>query len=313
MAVFRIEKTRDYTVMSNHHLKNKNLSLKAKGLMSLLLSLPDNWVHTMAGLAQISVEGVDAIRQALNELEKEGYVIRHRIRNKRGRLAEMEYVVYENPQTAEVAEPPAENAPVSEEPILEEPMLDSPILENPTLVNPIQEKPTLDHPVLENPMQLNTYRVNTEKENTDISMTHAVNPYQSIPHQSMPNTGQVSRVAYYKELVRKNIEYETMCQQYGRERLDEIVFQIVETLCSKAEYFTISGNPLPAELVREQLLQFSSKHLQYVFDCLNKTYSRVGNIKTYLLTTLYNAPGTFNAYYDAKVHHDHPYLFYKED
>ena len=107
MAVFRIEKTRDYTVMSNHHLKNKNLSLKAKGLMSLLLSLPDNWVHTMAGLAQISVEGVDAIRQALNELEKEGYVIRHRIRNKRGRLAEMEYVVYENPQTAEVAEPPA--------------------------------------------------------------------------------------------------------------------------------------------------------------------------------------------------------------
>ena len=144
-------------------------------------------------------------------------------------------------------------------------------------------------------------------------MPHAANPYQSIPYQSMPKTGQVSRVAYYKELVRKNIEYETMCSQYGRERLDEIVFQIVETLCSKAEYFTISGNPLPAELVREQLLQFSSKHLQYVFDCLNKTYSRVGNIKTYLLTTLYNAPGTFNAYYDAKVHHDHPYLFYKED
>ena len=210
MAVFRIEKTRDYTVMSNHHLKNKNLSLKAKGLMSLLLSLPDNWVHTMAGLAQISVEGVDAIRQALNELEKEGYVIRHRIRNNRGRLAEMEYVVYENPPTAEVAEPLAETASVSEEPMLEEPILDSPILENPTQVNPIQEKPTLDHPVLENPMQLNTYRVNTEKENTDISMPHAVNPYQSIPYQSIPKTGQVSRVAYYKELVRKNIEYETI-------------------------------------------------------------------------------------------------------
>lgn len=120
-------------------------------------------------------------------------------------------------------------------------------------------------------------------------------------------------VAYYKDLVRKNIEYETMCPQYGRERLDEIVFQIVETLCSKAEYFTISGAPLPAELVREQLLKFSSKHLQYVFDCLNQKSSRVGNIKSYLLTTLYNAPGTINAYYDAKVHHDHPYLFYKED
>ena len=313
MAVLRIEKTRDYTVMSNHHLKNKNLTLKAKGLMSLLLSLPENWVHTMAGLAQISVEGVDAIRQALRELEREGYVLRHRIRDKSGRLAEMEYVVYENPPTAEVAEPPAEIAPVFEEPTLEEPILDSPILENPTQVNPIQEKPMLEQPVLENPMQLNTYRLNTEKENTDISMPHAVNPYQSIPYQSIGRHEQASMVAYYKDLVRKNIEYETMCPQYGRERLDEIVFQIVETLCSKAEYFTISGDPLPAELVREQLLKFSSKHLQYVFDCLNQKSSRVGNIKSYLLTTLYNAPGTINAYYDAKVHHDHPYLFYKED
>ena len=81
MAVFRIEKTRDYTVMSNHHLKNKNLTLKAKGLMSLLLSLPDDWVHTLSGLSQISVEGVDAIRMAVHELEREGYVIRNRIRN----------------------------------------------------------------------------------------------------------------------------------------------------------------------------------------------------------------------------------------
>lgn len=103
MAVFRIEKTRDYTVMSNHHLKNKNLTLKAKGLMSLLLSLPDDWVHTLSGLSQISVEGVDAIRMAVHELEREGYVIRNRIRNEKGHLTEMEYVVYENPQKPVVA------------------------------------------------------------------------------------------------------------------------------------------------------------------------------------------------------------------
>lgn len=94
MAVFRIEKTRDYTVMSNHHLKNKNLTLKAKGLMSLLLSLPDDWVHTLAGLAQISVEGVDAIRMAVHELEREGYVVRNRIRNEKGHLGEMEYTQF---------------------------------------------------------------------------------------------------------------------------------------------------------------------------------------------------------------------------
>ena len=239
MAVFRIEKTRDYTVMSNHHLKNKNLTLKAKGLMSLLLSLPDDWVHTLAGLAQISVEGVDAIRMAVHELEREGYVVRNRIRDEKGHLGEMEYVVYENPQMPEVAE-----APVSASPTLEEPML-----ENPTQGNPIQG----------NPMQLNTYRSNTHKEKKNESIPYAANPYQSIPYQSTRGREQPSMVAQYKELIRNHIDYDIMCEQYGHERLDEIVHQIVEVLCSKAQYFTISGEELPAELVRDQLLRFSSR------------------------------------------------------
>ena len=69
MAVFRVERTRDYTVMSNHHLKNRSLSLKAKGLLSVMLSLPDEWDYTLRGLAAISKEGVDAIREAIRELE----------------------------------------------------------------------------------------------------------------------------------------------------------------------------------------------------------------------------------------------------
>ena len=76
MAVFRVEKTKDYTVMSNHHLKNKGLSLKAKGLLSQMLSLPENWDYTLKGLSIINKESVDAIREAVKELEGEGYVIR---------------------------------------------------------------------------------------------------------------------------------------------------------------------------------------------------------------------------------------------
>ena len=308
MAVFRIEKTRDYTVMSNHHLKNKNLTLKAKGLMSLLLSLPDNWVHTLAGLAQISVEGVDAIRMAVHELEREGYVVRNRIRDEKGHLGEMEYVVYENPQKPVVAE-----EPVPASPTLEEPMLENPTQENPTQGNPTQDKPTLGHPTQENPMLLNTHRSNTHKENIDLSIPYAANPYQSIPYPSTPGREQPSMVAQYKALVQSHIEYDVMRKQYGEEQLDEIVYLIVEVLCSKAQYFTISGEELPADLVRERLLKFRSSHLQYVFDCLNKTTSRVGNIKSYLLTTLYNATATMKSYYDAAVRHDHPYLFCKED
>ena len=303
MAVFRIEKTRDYTVMSNHHLKNKNLTLKAKGLMSLLLSLPDDWVHTLAGLAQISVEGVDAIRMAVHELEREGYVVRNRIRDEKGHLGEMEYVVYENPQMPEVAE-----APASASPTLEEPMLENPTQGNPIQGNPTQGNPMLDHPTQGNPMQLNTYRSNTHKEKKKESIPYAANPYQSIPYQSTRGREKPSMVAEYKTLIRNHIEYDIMCEQYGHERLDEIVHQIVEVLCSKTQYFTISGEELPAELVRDQLLRFSSSHLEYVFECLEKKTSYVGNIKNYLLTTLYNAVGTIKHYYDARVRHEHPLL-----
>lgn len=111
-------------------------------------------------------------------------------------------------------------------------------------------------------------------------------------------------VAQCKALVQQHIDYENMCQQYDRERLDEIVYLIVETLCSKAPFFTISGEDYPAELVRERLLKFNSLHLQYVFECLDKTASKVGNIKAYLLTTLFNATGTISHYYDARCRHE---------
>ncbi len=97
MAVFRVEKTRDYTVMSNHHLRNKELSLKAKGLLSLMLSLPEDWDYTIKGLAYICKDGVDSICTTVKELERAGYIQRRRIRNAKGRLAEMEYIIREKP------------------------------------------------------------------------------------------------------------------------------------------------------------------------------------------------------------------------
>ena len=99
MAVFRVERIKDYTVMSNHHLRNKNLSLKAKGLLSQMLSLPDDWDYTLKGLAAINKESVDAIRTAIWELEDAGYVVRIRVRDERGCLRGCDYYVYEYPQT----------------------------------------------------------------------------------------------------------------------------------------------------------------------------------------------------------------------
>ena len=150
MSVFRIEKNRNYTVMSNHHLRNKNLSLKAKGLLSQMLSLPDDWDYTLKGLARINKEKIDAIRTAVLELEEAGYITRQQGRDELGKMSAIEYTIYEQPQ-----------------PRLENPITEQPMLEKPCSENPISDNPITDNPSSENPTQLNKDKTNKEKLNTD--------------------------------------------------------------------------------------------------------------------------------------------------
>ena len=105
MAVFRVEKTRNFTVMSNHHFRNRKLSLKAMGLLSLMLSLPDTWDYSLKGLATICGDGLSSVRAGINELEEHGYVVRQRMRDEYGRLADTEYMIYENPQAQSLGKP----------------------------------------------------------------------------------------------------------------------------------------------------------------------------------------------------------------
>lgn len=146
MAIFRVEKTQNYTVMSNHHLRNQTLTLKAKGLLSQMLSLPDEWDYTLAGLAAINKESVDAIRTAVWELEEAGYIIRRQKRDAGGKMAQTEYVIYEVPQ--EVAPEP------------EPPLLDFPTSDN----------PTSGFPTSDNPMQLSKERTIKERLSKDLSI-----------------------------------------------------------------------------------------------------------------------------------------------
>ncbi len=112
MAVFRVERNKGYTVMSNHHLRNKELSLKAKGLLSQMLSLPEDWDYTLKGLSLINREKIDAIREAIKELERAGYIVRSRERDEKGRLRGADYVIFEQPQ------PPTPDLPTLENPTL---------------------------------------------------------------------------------------------------------------------------------------------------------------------------------------------------
>ena len=128
MAVFRIEKTRDYTVMSNYHLRDRSLSLKAKGLLSLMLSLPEDWDYTMKGLARICKDGIDSISGGIRELEAHGYLVRARVRNENGQLGSIEYTILERPKEPAQTPAPIREKPIRENPIQVKPMLDAPNL-----------------------------------------------------------------------------------------------------------------------------------------------------------------------------------------
>ena len=285
MAVFRIDKTRDYTVMSNHHLRNRSLSLKAKGLLSLMLSLPEDWDYTMKGLAHICKDGIDSISGGIRELEAHGYLIRERVRNENGQLGSIEYTILEQPKQPE-------------------PIQGTPILENPVQVNP-----TLDAPMQGEPAQLNTKGSSNQKSKKDLSITEPSNPIQSNPPTPagarMGTDGMGAREAY-REVIFENIGYEYLIQDshIDREQLDEIAELIVDTVCSARKTICVAGDDYPAEVVKSRFMKLDSSHVQYVMDCMKDNTTYVRNIKKYLLAALYNAPTTINSYYSSLVQHD---------
>ena len=121
MSVMRVHKTANFTVMSNYHFKEKKMSLKAKGLLSLMLSLPEDWDYSVAGLTTLSKDGKDGVMTALAELEKFGYLTRTRLVNDKGQFDGIEYNIFENPQEKPVAEKPISDNSISGNPISEKP------------------------------------------------------------------------------------------------------------------------------------------------------------------------------------------------
>ena len=286
MAVFRIERTRDYTVMSNHHLRDKALSLKSKGLLSMMLSLPEDWNYTTRGLAKICKEGVDAIGGALRELEAAGYIVRHQLRDRQGRISDTEYVIYEQPQ------PKAPDTP--------QPDTASPDTENPYLADPDTEKPA----------ELNIEKSRTQKSNTQGSSTDSI-PFRGTaaarpPERKGRDAMSMEEMQDYRELILENIEYDHLCREFEtyREDLDEIVELIVETVCARRKTTRIAGADFPHEVVRSRFLKLDSSHIEFVMECLHNNTTEVRNMKQYLLTVLFNAPTTMSNHYTAQVNHD---------
>ena len=278
MAVFRIEKARDYTVMSNYHLRDRSLSLKAKGLLSLMLSLPEDWDYTMKGLTRICKDGIDSISGGIRELEAHGYLIRARVRGANGQLGSIEYTILEQPK-----EPAQTPAPVREKPIRE---------------NPIQVKPMLDAPIQENPAQENPAQLNTKEQNKELSITQGSSPIPSRP----PTPREKSRIGQdrmreresYWEIILENIDYDILTQdeKLDRDRLDELVELMVDTVCSNREMIRMAGDDYPAEVVRSRFLKLNTSHIEYVLDRMRENTTYVRNIAIFRRYAPYRRVGS---------------------
>lgn len=281
MAVFRVEKNQNYTVMSNYHLRDTRLSLKAVGLLSKMLSLKDEWEYSTRGLAAICKEGVDAIGAALKELEKCGYLVRHQLRDDKGRISDTEYVIYETPHTP---------CPDTEKPYM--------------------DNPDTAEPDMENPAQLSKDISNPLKDKISSGLSTDSIPFPSGAAAQAPevkrNDAKLRELMIYREIIMENIEYDHLVQElpYDRDRIDELVELLTETVCSTKKLIRIGGNDYPSEVVKSRLLKLDGEHIKFVFDCLKENTTKIRNIRQYLLATLWNAPTTIGSYYSALVNHD---------
>ena len=267
MAVYRVERTRDYTVMSNHHLKDPGLSLKAKGLLAIMLSLPDDWNYSTRGLAAICKEGVEAIGNTLKELERAGYVVRRQLRGEHGRVGSVEYTIYEKPQT-----PPPFTGP----------------------------------PDTENPAQLNTKKTNPrKKQNTYRPNTHSFCPQPPPGPGSAPAAEGMTEVYEKRDEIRDQIEYDLIADSANREQLNELVEIMLEVALSRAPTMKIGRDAeYPTALVQQQFELINSSHIEKVLDGIRENTARVWNTRAYLLAALFNAPATTDNHYTMLVNHD---------
>ena len=285
MAVYRVERTRDYTVMSNYHLKDTTLSLKAKGLLSMFLSFPEDWNYSTRGLAKICKEGVEVVGNTIKELEKAGYIVRRQLRGANGRITDTEYIIYEKPQTPEPSPPDTV----------------TPDMVPPDTENPDVAGPDMDAPHMENPAQLNINQSKTQKSNTQRFNTHSFPP----PAPSAGPAEGMKEILEKREEIQTQIEYSLIADTSNQAQIDEFVEIMLEVALSRTPTMKIGRDmEYPTAYVQQRFDQITSAHIETLLESIQANTTRVWNTRAYLLAALFNAPATMDNHYTMLVNHD---------
>ena len=309
------KKEKGFVQVANNILSDPDISLKAKAVLTIMLSLPENWDFSIEGIAGKCKESKDCIAKAINELIDAGYVKRTKTRGDDGRITKWDYEVFEEPyilnqqndnneksckEENNTVFSPAES--VSQDNFdAEEKEDETPVLENPVLDNPSMEIPSEDIPDEEGEDTYNT--LINKKENNNILF----NNIQSNPIPSKNKISfNMSEIELTRFTVEENIDYDILLENFPNRKamIDEIVNLMVEVLCSKRETITIASDTHPIEQVKKRFKSIDSGHIEYILECLDKNTTDIRNIKQYLLSVIFNAPQTMDNYYTAAVKHD---------
>ena len=325
-TVFRVEKNKNYTTISNHHLQDRNLSLKAKGLLTLILSLPPDWDMTLKGLVSLSGDGVDSVRSGIQELEKAGYLRRSRSRNNLGQLLCTEYTISEHAVTENVASETEIddnlNIIYSEESHVGKSNVDK----NSHIGKSDVDKNTTEK--IENSQigfsnigkpyigKSNTIKYLNNKDTNNINN----HPYQSTyssklcrePKENSIDEMEKAQTLYeerkaYEEIIKQNIAYDLLSEQKetSRDFLDLCVKVMVDAVTSNKPYIKIKGQDIPKEAVKSVLLKLDDENISYVNMCLSETKTAIKNMQSYILTALYCSQHGGDTYFNQLVKHDY--------
>ena len=270
--------------MANHHLRNRELSLKAKGLLSLMLSLPEDWDYTTKGLSCICKDGVDSICATIKELEKAGYVKRRRLRDAQGRLSDLEYTILEKPE-------PPPSPP------------DSPQREKPVVVNPDVVEPDVDNPELEKPHPGNPAQLSIHQENKHKSTTYQSNTHSFFPADA-PAEGQKDALDE-REKIKHQIEYDWLREQFRAEPIDELVEILLEVAMNRSPTIRIGRDAeYPTSYVQERFTKITAMHIERVMEGIADNRTQVRNTRAYLLASLFNSVSTLDNHCTMQYNYD---------
>lgn len=295
--IVKVVKNENYTVMSNKHLRDKSLSLKAKGLMSLVLSFPPDWNYTIKGLQNYAKDGRESFANTLKELEDNYYLNRKRERNSKGQVKDNHYTFYENPcsnpdfcagstKSDEKIVSIVKNKPESEKPFQAASTksckeIPSDFVEG-VQNSPIPRKPVQGKPAQGNPSQLNTNILNTNILNTYIS---------SSSNKAISKTTMMKN----DDELKNNLRYYDLVCQFSEKQVDEIFFILSDIFSLNSGSVRINGRSVRIAELKTELSQLSYEHIRYILDCLSDKKD-IKNRRAYILTALFNGKTSYEVF-----------------